>query len=45
MGEILNKIKKHIEDMGNKKFINNLFIILIGSIILLIGVRFFYQGG
>ncbi|MDD4726154.1 MAG: sporulation stage III protein AG [Tissierellia bacterium] len=41
MGEILNKIKKHIEDMGNKKFINNLFIILIGSIILLIGVSFF----
>lgn len=41
MEEILNKIKNHIEDMGNKKFINNLFIILIGSIILLIGVSFF----
>lgn len=43
MEKILNKIKEHIEEIGNKKFINNLFIILIGTIILLIGVGFFIK--
>ncbi|HEY8361428.1 MAG TPA: sporulation stage III protein AG [Tissierellaceae bacterium] len=37
MSDILEKIKKHLENMNNnKKFINNLFIILIISIIFLI---------
>jgi len=37
MSDLLEKIKKHLENMNNnKKFINNLFIILIISIIFLI---------
>lgn len=37
MSDILEKIKKHLENMNNnKKFISNLFIILIISIIFLI---------
>lgn len=38
MEEIINKIKKHLEELNNKKFINNLFIILLVSVITLIGV-------
>lgn len=41
MEEIINKIKKHLEEVGNKKFINNLFIMLLVSIIILIGVSVF----
>jgi len=41
MNDVLEKIKKHLEKMNNKKFINNLFIILIISIILLIVVNSF----
>lgn len=41
MNEIFNKIKIHFEKMNNKKFINNLFIILLGSIILLIIANIF----
>ena len=41
METIINKIKKHLEEVGNKKFINNLFIILLVSIIVLIGVSIF----
>ncbi|WFA09694.1 sporulation stage III protein AG [Tissierella sp. Yu-01] len=41
MEEMINKIKKHLEEIGNKKFINNLFIILLVSIIVLIGVSIF----
>lgn len=36
MNEILDKIKKYLEKINNKKFINNLFIILLISIIFLI---------
>lgn len=39
--EILEKIKKHLEEMNNKKFINNLFIILLVSIIFLIVANIF----
>lgn len=39
--EILEKIKKHLEEMNNKKFINNLFIILLISIIFLIVANVF----
>lgn len=41
MDEIIKKIKKHLEELNNKKFINNLFIILLVSIIALIGVSIF----
>lgn len=41
MEEIIKKIKKHLEELNNKKFINNLFIILLLSVIFLIGVNFF----
>lgn len=41
MEEIISKIKKHLEELSNKKFINNLFIILLVSIIVLIGVSIF----
>lgn len=41
MEEMIKKIKKHLEDLNNKKFINNLFIILLVSIIALIGVSLF----
>ena len=40
MEEIINKIKKHLEELNNKKFIINLIIILLISIIALIGVSF-----
>lgn len=43
MEEIIKKIKKHLEELNNKKFINNLFIILLVSIIVLIGVSFFKE--
>jgi stage III sporulation protein AG len=36
MNEILERIKKHLDKANNKKFINNLLIILMVSIILLI---------
>lgn len=36
MKEILNKIKEYLEKNNNKKFINNLFIILLVSVIFLI---------
>lgn len=36
MKDILEKVKKHLEEMNNKKFINNLFIILLISIMFLI---------
>lgn len=36
MKEMLEKIKKHLEGMNNKKFINNLFIMLLITIILLV---------
>lgn len=36
MKDILEKIKEHLEQMNNKKIINNLFIILLGTIIFLI---------
>lgn len=41
MKEILEKIKKHLEEMNNKKFINNLFIILLISIMILIASNVF----
>lgn len=41
MKEILEKIKKHLEEMNNRKFINNLFIILLISIMILIASNVF----
>lgn len=41
MKEILEKIKKYLEEMNNKKFINNLFIILLISIMILIASNVF----
>lgn len=41
MNDIMKKLKKHLEEMNNKKFINNLFIILLVTIIFLVGVNFF----
>lgn len=41
MEEIINKIKKLLEELNNKKSINNLFILLLVTIIVLIGVSFF----
>ncbi len=41
MNEILDKIKKYLEKVNNKKFINNLFIILLISIIFLIVANVF----
>ncbi len=41
MNDILDKIKKYLEKMNNKKFINNLFIILLISIIFLIVANYF----
>jgi stage III sporulation protein AG len=41
MEEIIRKIRKHLESLSNKKFINNLFIILLVSIIVLIGISVF----
>lgn len=43
MQELVNKIKKHLENLNNNKFINYLFIILALSIILLIGVNFLLE--
>lgn len=43
MNEIFNKVKVHFEKINNKKFINNLFIILTGSIILLIIANNFFD--
>ncbi len=45
MNEILNKVKIYFEKVNNKKFINNLFIILLGAIILLIIVNKFVDKG
>lgn len=41
MNEIVDRIKKHLEKMNNKKFINNLIIILLISIIFLIVANIF----
>lgn len=41
MNLMLDKIKKYLEKMNNKKFINNLFIILLISIIFLIVANIF----
>ncbi len=41
MEELINKIKKHMEELSDKKFINNLFIILLLSVIVLIGMSVF----
>lgn len=41
MEELIKRIKKHLEELNNKKFINNLFIILLLSVIVLIGVSIF----
>lgn len=39
----MGKIKKHLEKMNNKEFINNLFIILIISIIILLVANTFLK--
>ncbi len=44
MRQIFEKIKLHLEKINNKKFINNLIIILIASIIVLIVVNVFLDG-
>ena len=36
MDDLLNKIKKYMEDIGNRKLINNLFMILMITIVLLL---------
>jgi len=36
MSDLINRIKNHLENVNNKKFINNLLIILVVSIIFLI---------
>lgn len=41
MKDILEKIKKHLEEMNNKKLINNLFIILLVTVIFLIVANVF----
>lgn len=41
MNEILDKIKKYLEKSNNKKFINNLLIILMVSIIFLIVANYY----
>lgn len=41
MEKLIKSIKKHLEELNNKKFINNLFIILLTSIIVLIGISIF----
>lgn len=43
MKDIFEKIKKHLLKMNNKEFINNLFIILIISVILLIVANVFLK--
>lgn len=41
MKDLLEKIKKHLEEMNNKKTINNLFIILLVTIIFLVVANIF----
>ncbi len=41
MEDLVNKIKKHLENLDNKKFIGNLFIILVLSVLLLLVVNTF----
>lgn len=41
MEEFIKRLKKHLEEMSNKKFISNLFIILLLSIIFLLGISIF----
>lgn len=41
MEELVKKIKKHLEELSNKKFINNVFIILIVAVIALAGLSYF----
>ena len=36
MEEFINKIKKHLENLDNKKFIGNVFIVLVLSVVLLV---------
>lgn len=43
MEKLIDKIKKHLETIDNKKLINNLFIILILGIILLIIANIFIE--
>ena len=43
MEKFIDKIKKYLEEANNKKFINNLFIILIIGIILLIVANIFME--
>lgn len=43
MEKLIDKIKKYIEGANNKKFMNNLFIILIIGIILLIVANIFIE--
>lgn len=43
MEKFIDKIKKYMETMDNKKFMNNLFIILIIGIILLIIANIFIE--
>lgn len=43
MTNFIQKLRKHLEEMNNKKFINNLFIILLITIIFLIGANFFLE--
>lgn len=43
MKEVMEKIKKHLEKINNKEFINNLFIILIISIIILLVANTFLK--
>ena len=44
MEKFIAKIKKYLEEVDNKKLLNNLFIILIIGIILLIVANIFMQG-
>ena len=41
LDKLLKRIKKHLEEMDNKKHIVNLFIIILVSIIILIGTSIF----
>ncbi len=43
MKDIIEKLKSHLEKMNNKEFINNLFIILLISIIFLIVANIFLK--
>lgn len=36
MDEFIKKIKKHLDNLDNKKFISNIFIVLVLSVILLV---------